>query len=160
MSFDIETIFIPLITGFASGLVSAILTYYGTRSKIRLDLSAEYDKELRASRLEVYKELWALLEPLARFSREKPISYSVVEETANNMRKWYFEKGGIYLSKLSRKPYMKLKKAMQAIIDDESLAKQTDAPLSGPKIDVMLKRGSNLRTSLADDIGTRRGSFI
>src|SRR5438874_7437489 len=34
-----------LLAGF-----TALLTYFGTRSKISLDLSAEYDKDLRTSR--------------------------------------------------------------------------------------------------------------
>ena len=160
MSSIFDSILIPFITSLVSGLVSAILTYFGTRSKIRLDLSAEYDKELRASRLEVYQELWRLLKPLARFSAESPLTYSIIRETTENMRDWYFDTGGIYLSRLSREPYMKLKGAMQAIIDDTSLAEHADEPLSGPRIEAVLKKGHSLRSSLADDIGTRRGSFI
>ena len=32
-----------LITGFASGIISSVLTYFSTRSKIRLDMRVEYD---------------------------------------------------------------------------------------------------------------------
>jgi len=35
-----------LITGFASGIISSVLTYFSTRSKIRLDMRVEYDKTL------------------------------------------------------------------------------------------------------------------
>ena len=155
MAFDFETILIPSITGLASGIVSAVLTYFGTRSKIRLDLSAEYDKELRASRLEVYKELWKLLKPLARYSRESPLTYSVVKKTSEDMRDWYFDRGGIYLSRASRDPYFEMKKAMQVIIDDTTLAERSDEPLSGREIAVVLKKGTALRKSLAD-----KGCFV
>jgi hypothetical protein len=43
-----------LITGFASGIISSVLTYFSTRSKIRLDMRVEYDKTLHNERLELY----------------------------------------------------------------------------------------------------------
>ena len=47
-----------LFTGLASGVISSVLTYFSTRSKIRLDMRVEYDKALHEKRLELYKELW------------------------------------------------------------------------------------------------------
>ena len=58
-----------LITGFASGVISSVLTYFSTRSKIRLDMRVEYDKSLHDKRLELYKELWPKTKPLGALSR-------------------------------------------------------------------------------------------
>ena len=157
---DFESFVVPLISGLVAGVISSVLTYFGIRSKIRLDLTAEYDKELRTSRLEVYKTLWTLLKPLARFSRESPLTYQLVKETSEKMRNWYFDTGGIYLSRQSRDPYFKMKEAMQGIIDDASLVQRVDEPLSGAYIKAVLSSGTKLRKSLADDIGTRRGPFV
>jgi len=65
-----DTIQSVLIGGFA-GLVSAVITHFSTRAKLRLDLAAEYDKKLQESRLEAYMKLWAMLEPLAKYGRDK-----------------------------------------------------------------------------------------
>ncbi len=66
--------------------VTALFTYLATRSKIRLDLTAEYDKDLRTSRLKAYQDLWKLLEPLARYSRPGPVTYVVIKDIAEKMR--------------------------------------------------------------------------
>ena len=93
-----------LITGFASGVISSVLTYFSTRSKIRLDMKVEYDKSLHEKRLALYKELWPRTEPLGRYKPHFVLTHKIVSEVAANMHNWYFGEGGIYLSKRSRKP--------------------------------------------------------
>jgi len=151
---------LSLITGLISGLISAGITYFATRSKVRLELIVEYDKKLRAERLDAYKLLWKELKPLAKYSAENPLTYQIIRQMSEKMRDWYFDEGGgIYLSKQSREPYFKLKKSMQKIIDDENLQSEKDEPLQiNPKN--ILEQGSVLRESLSDDIGTRREPFI
>ena len=156
---DIQSFVIPLLSGLISAAITAVVTYFSTRSKIRLDLTAEYDKELRKDRLEVYKKLWTLLKPMARFSPEGPLTYQIVKDTSESMRDWYFDTGGIYLSQEARKPYFDLKAVMQEIMDDSKLAEQADKPLEDPRVDTLLQLGKDLRESLAADIGTRRGPF-
>lgn len=151
--------FLSLITGLVSGLISAVITYFATRSKVRLDLTAEYDKKLRAERLDAYKLLWKELKPLARYSPENDLTYEIVKSVSGKMRDWYFDTGGIYLSRQSRKPYFDLKETLQKIIDNKDLILQKDEPL---KIDLtgLLEQGKDLRESLSDDIGTRRDPYI
>src|SRR5215472_11295541 len=109
-----------LITGLASGVISSVLTYFSTRSKIRLDMRVEYDKALHEKRLELYKELWPKTKPLARFDRHFVLTYNTVMEVAAQTRDWYFGEGGIYLSKHSRKPYFRLKEKLQRVLDNEA----------------------------------------
>lgn len=146
--------FLSLLTGFISGAITAVITYFATLSKARLDLSIEYDKELRASRLAAYKELWRLLKPLARYSPETPLTHQVIKETSESMRDWYFESGGIFLSRESRAPYFALKKKMQEIIDNP------DHPLDAKWIKALHDQGTILREALSNDIGTRRQPFL
>lgn len=148
-----------IVIGGVAGLVSAILTYLSTRAKVRLDLAAEYDKNLQESRLECYKELWAMLEPLARFGRNEPVTYSVIRAISDQSRIWYFQKGGIYLTERSRKPYFKWKESMQPVLDDPNFAKQPDIE-KFPQFELILATGSTLRTALSDDIGTKRLSRV
>jgi hypothetical protein len=157
-----ETAIVSLVTSSITAVVTATITYFGTRSKIRLDLTYELDTELRNKRLEAYKELWTQLKPLARYSREpEGITYEIVKDTSGKMRDWYFQPDkGIYLSKASRKPYFNLKEHMQKIIDDDKLKGDPKSVICGPQLKRLLAEGSRLRASLADDIGTRRRPLI
>jgi hypothetical protein len=149
-----------VITGFVSGILSSVVTYFGTRSKIRLDLAVEYDKNLHHKRLELYRELWPKTKPLAEFSAEAPITFDVINTVSGNMRDWYFAEGGIYLSKQSRRPYFNLKALMQEILDDNTLQQDHAKPIHGPRVKKILDAAGELRTSLSDDIRARNAPWL
>jgi hypothetical protein len=148
------------ITGLVSGVISSALTYFSTRSKIRLDMRVEYDKALHDKRLELYKQLWPKTAPLARFAPHVPLTYNIVKTVSADMRDWYFKEGGIYLSKRSRKPYFALKEQMQQVIDDDALAAHPDTQIDEKARGLIIEAASRLRTSLADDIRTRTGPWL
>ena len=150
-----------LITGFASGIISSVLTYFSTRSKIRLDMRVEYDKTLHNKRLELYKELWPITKPLGRFVPHFSLTYNIVRKAVTDMHEWYFNEGGIYLSKNSRKPYFHLKEQMLRVIDNERLEATPDARIEDKEAcNAILNAATSLRTSLADDIRTRRFPWL
>ena len=150
-----------LITGFASGIISSVLTYFSTRSKIRLDMRVEYDKTLHDKRLELYKELWPITKPLGRFVPHFSLTYNIVRKAVTDMHEWYFNEGGIYLSKNSRKPYFHLKEQMLRVIDNERLEATPDARIEDKEAcNAILNAATSLRTSLADDIRTRRSPWL
>jgi hypothetical protein len=153
-----DTIQSVLIGGVA-GLVSAVLTHFSTRAKLRLDLAAEYDKKLQENRLEAYKELWAMLEPLAKYGRGK-VTYNILQGVSDSSRVWYFQTGGIYLTERSRKPYFDWKVALQGLIDNPKLAGEPELELKIELLAPVIQTGSVLRTALSDDIGTKRLSRI
>jgi hypothetical protein len=148
-----------LIGGLAGG-VSAAITYFSTRAKLRLDVAAQYDKQLQESRLAAYIKLWAMLEPLARFGRDKPVTYAVLKDISDRTRTWYFQTGGIYLTRASATPYFKWKALMQPLLDDPELAKKPDEAIPESQLKEIIAAGSTLRTSLSDDIGTKRLSRL
>ena len=150
-----------LITGLASGAVSSVLTYFATRSKIRLDLTAEYDKALHDKRLVLYKEFWPITKPLGRFVPHFSLTYNHVKSAVTDMHEWYFKEGGIYLSKNSREPYFHLKEQMLRVIDNERLEATPDARIDDKEAcKAILDAATSLRTSLADDIRTRRSPWL
>jgi hypothetical protein len=149
-----------VITGFVSGILSSVVTYFSTRSKIRLDLAVEYDKDLRQKRLELYRELWPKTKPLAEFSAEAPITFEVIKAVSGEMRDWYFAEGGIYLSKRSRRPYFNLKSLMQEILNDNSLQQDHAKPIHGAQLKKILVAARELRTSLSDDIRARNAPWV
>lgn len=149
-----------ILIGGAAGLISAVITHFSTRAKIRLDLAAEYDKQLQENRLEVYQILWGMLEPLSRYGRDKPVTHTVLRSISDQTRTWYFQKGGIYLTKRSRQPYFKWKEVMQLLLDDPNLAGQPDREIDKERLFPTVAAGSVLRTALSDDIGTKRLSRV
>jgi hypothetical protein len=150
-----------LIIGLTSGVISSVLTYFGTRSKIRLDLTVEYDKALHDKRLALYKDLWPITKPLGRFVPHFSLTYNDVKSVVTDMHEWYFKEGGIYLSKNSREPYFQLKKQMLRVIDNERLEATPDARIDDTEAcKAILDAATNLRTSLADDIRTRRSPWL
>jgi hypothetical protein len=149
-----------VVTALLSGIVSSTLTYFSTRSKIRLDMRVEYDKDLHSKRLELYQQLWPKTKPLAEFTRDSALTYEIVKTVAEQTRDWYFDQGGIYLSKRSRKPYFHLKGLMQDVLDDKELQQDRFRALDTPQTDALLAAARRLRTSLADDIRARRGPWL
>jgi hypothetical protein len=155
-----EGTLLSLLAGLVSGAITAVVTYFATLSKSRLDLAIVYDKELRENRLEAYKELWRRLKPLARYSPETAATYQIVKDASESMRDWYFDLGGIFLSRESRDPYFALKRTMQAIIDDPDLQKEKERALEDPWIEPLLEQGRVLREALSNDIGSRQLPFL
>lgn len=149
----------PLITGLIAGVISAISAYLIIRTRVRLDLIAEYDKELHTKRLEAYKELWKLLEPLAPYSPPAPVTYEVIRDMSQKMREWYFQRGGIFLSGESREPYFALKKSMRDVINSKLLLENKRVEIDVKSLFNLQKQGHDLRGKLAEDIGTRNISF-
>jgi hypothetical protein len=160
MADTLNSVLIASGAGVVSGLASAAITYFSTRAKFRFDLAAEYDKKLQETRLEAYLKLWAMLEPLARFGREKPVSHAVLFEVSNQTRKWYFQTGGIYLTQASRVPYFRWKELMQQLLDSPTYSANPGTPIEEPQLAPVIAASSALRTSLSDDIGTKQLSRV
>ena len=156
MADTFESMLIAGVAGLVSGIASATLTYFSTRAKIRLDLAAEYDKKLQETRLDAYLKLWAMLEPLARFGRDKPATHAVLLNVSKQTRNWYFHIGGIYLTQASRGPYFRWKELMEPLLDNPKYHQNPDMAIDEIEIQPVIAASSSLRTSLSDDIGTKK----
>jgi hypothetical protein len=132
------------------------VAYVGALIKFRKDLEAEYDKDLRSKRIDVYKALWNPLQILARYDRPKPLTPRTLEELSVAMRKWYFEVGGLYLSEDTRKCYFNLKQRLQDVRDRATSAPDEEVNPSDQQ--VLLQAASLLRAQLTFDVGTRKTS--
>jgi hypothetical protein len=126
------------VVGFLLGLASA---YIGLYWKVRKDLEAEYDKDLRAKRRDAYAALWKLLQPLAKYSPPAPLTPESLKQLSAALRQWYFEVGGLYMTATTRDAYFKLQ--------DELTAQDANAERAQ-------KKGSDLRTATTRDVGSRR----
>jgi hypothetical protein len=149
-----------VIIGAVSGALSAVVTYYATRAKSRLDLTVARETELHNARLAQYKKLWPTLKPLARYGREKAVTHAALTEVSNVTRDWYFAEGGLYLTPASRKPYFRWKKHMQELLDDKTLQAHPDQPIEEKDLQAMVKAIGDLHASLSEDLDTRRKSLF
>jgi len=83
----------------ALGVVAgAVGTYLGLYWKVRQELVAKYDQELRAERIKHYASLWQITEPLAKYVPPGPVTYSALYSLAKRLRQWYFSEGGIFMT--------------------------------------------------------------
>jgi hypothetical protein len=139
---DTTAIAVAAVTG-AVGLIAGIV---GTAYKSRKALESTYDIDLRKARIDVYKKLWTELQVLAKYS-PPPFKRETVEQLSVAMRRWYFEQGGIFLSKRARNAYFDLQEALIQTLE----CLDDPAPLR----ELLRKRGSRLRTTMAEDIATR-----
>lgn len=115
-------------------------------------LAGEIDLDLRKRRLEVYPELWEATALLPKWPRAQGVTYEALLALSQSLRTWYFQRGGIYLSRTTqRDAYSPLQDALA-----EVLKINTAGPISDEHYDVVRERCSTLRTALTNDIESRR----
>ena len=146
------------LVGSAAGAIWA--AYVGTRRRVLAELEGRYDADLRSLRLAAYPRLWAALEPLAKYARERPgrPTRDEIAKLAAGLRGWYFKDGGLYLSAEAREAYFFLQDALTTVVmSPRWAAAGTPSDEIDPEtFEALRKIGSWLRTALTYDVGTRR----
>ncbi len=143
-----------MIISIISGLVGAFITYILAILKLRKELEIKYDTNLRDKRIPEYKELWKLLEDLAKYARPKQLTVDDLHKLTASLRQWYFEEGGIFLSDSSRDTYFALQEAIKEVLAGRSQAPESE--IDEPTYEMLRAKGSALRTALTRDVGTRK----
>jgi len=143
------------IIGF---LLGALSSYVGLYWKVKKELQAQYDKELRAERLKVYAALWKQLQPRAKYSRPDRVTASSLKKMSVDLRQWYFEVGGLFMSERTRDDYF----ALQDELVEKISASQDhlDCELSDKDFEALRKKGRRLRTATTIDVGSRNKPLI
>jgi len=108
------------------------------------------DPEVARARRSHYETLYRILKPLARYDLPEPLSIEVLGRVSADMRDWYFDAGGLYLSDASREPYFKLKEAIK-IISQHPAYLSTQLVLEEDS-ETLLQAASRLRAALRDDL--------
>src|SRR5215208_4139203 len=110
-----DTVLATMVTATAGIVIAActgVLSYRTARWNARKDMEVE----LRRQRLEAFKKLWALSEPLAKYGRTGPetsVTPASMEKLSRDLRHWYFSQGGMFLSDDSRDAYFGFQDALQ-----------------------------------------------
>jgi hypothetical protein len=142
----VTTFVVSLITA----LVSAVLAGAGTYLAARHDLQLKFDESLRDLRIAAYKDLWRTLEALAKYGRRESLSKERAQKLVEELKTWYFETGGLVLSRDARSDYFALLDGLELVI---ASAENGFHPADDEYLRVL---GSRLRTALTRDVGTRR----
>lgn len=139
-----------------TGVVSVAGTYLATRWKVRRDLEARYDASLRDLRLKTYEKLWAHTGLLAAFARSGYPTQVELGELAKELRDWYFDEGGLYLSTRARDAYFRLQRALRTLLNSSRWKEKNLTELDPESFEHLREIGSRLRSQLTYDVGTRQ----
>jgi hypothetical protein len=142
-----DTLLATTVTA-AGGIIVAAITGVLSYRSARWNLRRELEVDLRRQRLEAFKALWALSEPLAKYGRTGPASTATpaaMEKLSGDLRHWYFAQGGMFLTDESRDAYFGFQDALQSVVHD---AIGKDQALDEETREQIREQGSLLRTSL------------
>ena len=141
-----------IIAGLSAWLGKVWANRIAEAQKQALKIATKIDLDLRKRRIEVYKELWEATAILPKWPRAENVTYETLRKLSETLRAWYFEKGGMYLSrKTHENGYSPLQDALAELLKQDLSSK-----LSEEHYDLIRKKCSTLRTSLTEDIESRR----
>lgn len=130
------------------------------RQRLTQELRAEYDKDLLQHRITAYQVLWEITGRFPLYGRDTPVTKQATEQFAVDLRKWYFETGGIFFTEASRDAYFALQKRVKQVLEEELREHLPDIELSPTVYASIQKHCSALRSGLVADVGTRRDSEV
>ena len=142
MVIDIYKEFVSLLVGvFLGGLVKSALDY---RSKV---FSLLWDK-----RLDAYQELVKLLSRFPKWPRAEPV-YADLLHMSTDLKNWYFNTGGILMSKTTRIAFENLQEQITNIYEDH---KKNQMEKIAGDYDVVVELCHLLRVEMTRDLLSRK----
>lgn len=148
MTLDLSTAgptLLALVSAVALALVNSWIT-----------ARAGIDEELRAQRLTAYPPLWEATSLLSRWPRND-VSREALEDLHREMRGWYYDTGGLFLSERSRARYGEVQELAGALLGVDAAAAATLLPTAYADL---MDTASSLRTALTQDLDTRRRTTL
>jgi hypothetical protein len=147
--------------GGAALVVGGLAAWLGSVWKDRIERHestlAQIDVDLRSRRITAYEPLWALTKVLPKWPRDEAVTYESLRQFSEDLRSWYFEVGGLYFSKTSRELYGVLQDELRRVLESGRTGRLAREPQDD--YEVVRVRCSELRTSLATDVASRRDAI-
>lgn len=134
-------------------IVAAFVTAYVTTVyKLRQEHVLDIDKDLRDSRVNEFKKPWQALNVLSQHA--DPPTYAQLDSALLSLTDWYYEIGGIYLTKHSQPAFVR---CASGIRDVAAVGPSVDRSVRiHPKAHKLLfDLGSSFRTQMTLDLGSR-----
>lgn len=150
---SVSTVLVSGVVGVALG---GVVTWLTARWQLRKELEYGYDRELRAERVAVYKELWKLSEQLPRYHPRRNPTGSAVEQTIEDFHRWFFEVGGLFLSDKARSAYFAMMNRLREIADRNG---EADA-IRDDDVRDLYDVAEDLRIQLVSDVDAGRAPQV
>jgi hypothetical protein len=138
-----------LVSGVVGVALGGGVTWLTARWQLRKELEYGYDRDLRAERVTVYKELWKRSERLPRYHPRGNPTGSAVEQVIEDFHQWFFEVGGLFLSDKARSAYFDMMNRLREIADTYG---EADA-ISDDNVSDLYGLAEDLRIQLVSDVG-------
>ncbi len=136
-----------------AGLAAWLGKVWADRIAQSQKLHHDIDLDLRKRRIEVYSELWKSTALLPKWPMATDVTYEKLLEFSISLRSWYFEKGGIYLSRSTHtNGYTRVQDTLAEILKNN----KSRQIISAEHYELVRCQCSDLRTALAGDIESRR----
>jgi hypothetical protein len=163
-----------IVGALVASLFAAVTSWYNQRLtheletlQARQEARAAIDVNLRELRLAVYKELWELTGVVPRWPRAAQpladdVTYEDLRRFSDNLRIWYYTKGGWLLSTEAGEAYTPVQEAICNEDDGVLWAEAADGtrairtgPVTAADYDRVHDRCSELRSELTEDLHSR-----
>ncbi len=144
-----------LWSALVGGLVGAVVAAVGTWLQSWIGAKIKIDEGLRAKREADYLKLWTLTGLIPKYPRAEDVTHAELDRLSRDMRDWYFDGGGLYLSRQARKAYGDVQDGLQPMIRNAA-----DARIGDEEYDLLQARCSRLRTELTSDLLSRERSAL
>lgn len=141
-----------LAIGSAAGVLGGVTGALTTLLQARKSLEAQYDIDLRKSRIDTYRELWSSLQPLAYWGPRSPLHEVGLRDLSRAMQSWYFGRGGLFMSAQTRTAYFRL----HALLEESAKHGSDDGRIDARVAEAVKGQASKLRDAMTSDVATRR----
>jgi hypothetical protein len=140
-------------------IIMAVITFIlGGGLGAYLQTIFSYKKEIAANiwakRFEQYKIIWEISGILPKYPQDTNVTYKQIHEACIKIKDWYFQNGGIILSRQSRKSYENLQKTISEINTT-----RYEEKLSDPDYTKIQNLFSSFRSKLTGDLTSRNKSI-
>ncbi len=138
-----------IIFALISGFVGAVVAYLGAILKDIVDTRTFIDKDLLNKRADLYQSAWEKTELLSKYCGKDDATIEQYGKLSEDLHNWYFQNGGLYLSRNSQKAFANLQTALIELPKDG---------ISNESRKNTRNLGSLFRTELTNDILSRRSA--
>jgi hypothetical protein len=133
-----------------SSVVGGVVAFVGAVAKNALDIRSKVDEQLRDLRRPAYEKLWRETALVPKWPRAH-VTHGQLAKFSEDLRNWYFETGGMWMSRQTQQRYASLQNVLQSVTRDKPSELVDDTGY-----DSVREACSRLRTAMTDDLVSRR----
>lgn len=138
-----------------SAAIGGIVSFIGAVINNTLEKRTKVDESLRDSRIKVYKTLWKKMELLPKWPKSTNVTYEKLNNFSVELKDWYFDGGGMYLSEKARKAYGNLQEVVSNVV-----GKGKEGTITDDEYKLVRGKCGLLRTEITKDLQSRSRTLL